>query len=142
MTPREPKLAPVNGEYIIIRKKYSILRRQDMARVKTWEISDAFWELVKPLIPTSPRVDEKGYKRKSGGGRKRKYSDRLYFAAIVFENDPTFKARRWVVELAHSWFNRFRKLLPRYEKTDLSYNALNAFAAAMIVLNKIMVIYR
>jgi transposase len=55
-----------------------------MARVKTWEISDAFWELVKPLIPTSSRVDEKGYKRKPGGGRKRKYSDRLYFAAIVY----------------------------------------------------------
>lgn len=56
--------------------------------------------------------------------------------------DPSFRARRWVVELAHSWFNRFRKLIPRYEKTDLSYNALSALAAAMIVLNKVMVIYR
>ena len=56
--------------------------------------------------------------------------------------DPTFKARRWVVELTHSWFNRFRKLIPRYEKTDLSYIALNSLAAAMIVLNKIMIIYR
>ena len=55
-----------------------------MARVKTWEISDAFWELVKPLIPTSPRVDEQEYRRKPGGGRKRKYSDRLYFTAIVY----------------------------------------------------------
>jgi IS5 family transposase len=26
------------------------------------------------------------------------------------------KNRRWVVEAAHSWFNRFRKLLVRYEK--------------------------
>jgi len=60
----------------------------------------------------------------------------------LIEKDPEFKARRWVVELAHSWFNRFRKLVPRYEKTDLSYNALSALAAAMIVLNKIMVIYR
>jgi hypothetical protein len=60
----------------------------------------------------------------------------------LIERDPTFKARRWVVELAHSWFNRFRKLAPRYEKTDLSYNALNALAAAMITLNKVMVIYR
>lgn len=60
----------------------------------------------------------------------------------LIERDPTFKARRWVVELAHSWFNRFRKLIPRYEKSDLSYNALNALAAAMIVLNKVMVIYR
>lgn len=60
----------------------------------------------------------------------------------LIESDPSFKARRWVVELAHAWFNRFRKLAPRYEKTDLSYNALSALAAAMIVLNKVMVIYR
>jgi transposase len=59
----------------------------------------------------------------------------------LIEKDPSFKARRWVVELAHSWFNRFRKLIPRYEKTDLSYIALNTLAAAMIVLNKVIVIY-
>ena len=280
-----------------------------MARVKTWEISDEFWELVEPLIPQSTRIPGKKYKRKPGGGRKPKYSNRVYFAAIVYvlrtgiiwnalprekfegvgsaavhrkfqqwaacgffeklwrrglaeydelegiawrwesadgsnlkaplaqesvganptdrgkkgskrsilvdengvplslivtganrhdsvvldpllkarmvdpandeeqvqnlcldagyvgkedvvedngfvphirprgeekkliERDPDFKARRWVVELAHSWFNRFRKLVPRYEKTDLSYNALSALAAAMIVLNKVMVIY-
>lgn len=29
-----------------------------------------------------------------------------------------YKARRWVVEVAHSWFNRFRKLLVRFEKND------------------------
>ena len=58
------------------------------------------------------------------------------------EKDPTFKARRWIVDLGHSWFHRFRKLLPRYEKTDLSYNALNALTAIMMVLNKILVIYR
>jgi len=60
----------------------------------------------------------------------------------LIERDPSFKPRRWVVELAHSWFNRFRKLIPRYEKTDVSYDALSALAAAMIVLNKVMVIYR
>jgi transposase len=60
----------------------------------------------------------------------------------LIERDPSFKPHRWVVELAHSWFNRFRKLIPRYEKTDLSYNALSALAAAMIVLNKVIVIYR
>ena len=27
------------------------------------------------------------------------------------------RPRRWVVEVAHSWFTRFRKLLVRYEKT-------------------------
>ena len=30
-----------------------------------------------------------------------------------------FKARRWIVEVVHSWFNRFRKLLVRYEKKQM-----------------------
>jgi transposase len=55
--------------------------------------------------------------------------------------NPDFKPRRWIVELGHSWFNRFRKLAPRYEKTTRSYMGLLMLAAAMITLNKIMVIY-
>jgi len=55
-----------------------------MARVKTWEISDDFWALVEPLIPNSPRTEEKIYVRRPGGGRKPKYSNRTYFAAIVY----------------------------------------------------------
>ena len=55
-----------------------------MARTHTWEISDQFWALVEPLLPQSPRTDNKTYFRKEGGGRKRKYSDRLYFSAIVY----------------------------------------------------------
>ena len=280
-----------------------------MARTKTWEISAAFWELVEPLIPTDTRDPHKVYRRKRGGGRIPKYSNRLYFSAIVYvlrtgiiwnalprekfeglgssalhqkfqqwaaaglfeklwqrglaeydelqgiswewqaadgsnleaplaqesvgpnptdrgkkgtkrhmlvdelgvplslhvnaanrhdsvalepllqtavvqppatessernlcldagyvgkeetvrrygffphirprgeekkdiKNRPKYKARRWVVELTHSWFNRFRKLLPRYEKTDRSYYALTALAVAMITLNKVNAIY-
>jgi len=55
--------------------------------------------------------------------------------------DPSFKPRRWVVELGHSWFNRFRKLSSRYEKTTRSHMGLVMLAATMIVLNKIMIIY-
>ena len=55
-----------------------------MSRKKTWEISDAFWELVQPLIPTDPRVANKTYQRQRGGGRKPKYSNRLYFSAMVY----------------------------------------------------------
>ena len=29
---------------------------------------------------------------------------------------PGFWARRWVVERTHSWLNRFRRLLIRWEK--------------------------
>lgn len=55
-----------------------------MAQMRNWEISDAFWALVEPLIPPSPRTGDKSYKRRPGGGRKPKYSNRLYFAAIVY----------------------------------------------------------
>lgn len=41
-------------------------------------------------------------------------------------------ARRWVVERSHSWFNRFRKLLVRYEKKEANHLALAHCAAAMI----------
>jgi IS5 family transposase len=50
---------------------------------------------------------------------------------------PQHKARRWVVEVCHSWFNRFRKLLVRYEKLDRSFIALNHLAAAIIAFRKV-----
>jgi IS5 family transposase len=51
--------------------------------------------------------------------------------------DPTKKARRWVVEVCHSWFNRFRKLLVRYEKLERSFVALNHIAAAIIAFRNV-----
>lgn len=51
--------------------------------------------------------------------------------------DPTKKARRWIVEVAHSWFNRFRKLLVRYEKLERSFPGPNHLAAAIIAFRKI-----
>jgi transposase len=50
---------------------------------------------------------------------------------------PAKKARRWVVEVCHSWFNRFRKLLVRYEKLERSFMALNHLAAAIIAFRKV-----
>jgi len=51
--------------------------------------------------------------------------------------NPARKARRWVVEVCHSWFNRFRKLLVRYEKLERSFVALNHLAAAIIAFRKV-----
>ena len=48
-----------------------------------------------------------------------------------------YKPRRWIVEVAHSWFNRFRKLLVRFEKLHQSYLALNMLAAAIICFRKV-----
>ncbi len=51
-----------------------------------------------------------------------------------------FKARRWIVEVVHSWFNRFRKLLVRYEKTNAAYESLLQLAASIIIFRKLGVI--
>jgi transposase len=53
------------------------------------------------------------------------------------KRDPPKKAKRWVVEVCHSWFNRFRKLLVRYEKLERSFMALNHLAAAIIAFRKV-----
>jgi len=55
----------------------------------------------------------------------------------IKRRDPKKKARRWVVEVCHSWFNRFRKLLVRYEKLERSFVALNHIAAAIIAFRKV-----
>ena len=42
------------------------------------------------------------------------------------------KARRWMVERAHSWFNRNRAVLIRWEKDPENYEAMLRIAAALI----------
>ncbi len=42
-------------------------------------------------------------------------------------------------EVCHSWFNRFRKLLVRYEKLERSFLALNHLAAAIIASRKVKI---
>ena len=37
---------------------------------------------------------------------------------------PGYRARRWVVERTHSWMNRFRRLLIRWEKKEENYLAM------------------
>lgn len=56
-------------------------------------------------------------------------------------NNPNWKARRWVVEVSHSWFNRFRKILVRYEKRADTYMALLHMVAAIIAYRKAGFIY-
>jgi transposase len=45
---------------------------------------------------------------------------------------PGYRARRWVVERTHSWFNRFRRLLIRWEKKPANYIAFLHFACAIM----------
>ena len=54
--------------------------------------------------------------------------------------DPAYQPRRWVVEVTHSWMNRFRKLPVRYEKLTTTYKALLMLSCAFIALRKAGVI--
>ena len=45
---------------------------------------------------------------------------------------PRYRARRWVVERSHSWLNRFRRILVRWEKRVDRYQAFLHFACAII----------
>jgi transposase len=46
-----------------------------------------------------------------------------------------------VVERTHSWLNRFRKLLVRFEKRTASYEALLELACALIAFRQVIVIH-
>lgn len=52
----------------------------------------------------------------------------------VLERKPNFRAHHWIVEVTHSFFNRFRKLLVRYEKKAANYMALLQFACLVFIL--------
>ncbi len=53
-------------------------------------------------------------------------------------SDPArHPARRWVVEVAHSWFNRFRRLLTRWEKKAKNYLGFVQLAAGLIIYRKL-----
>ena len=52
--------------------------------------------------------------------------------AQAIEREAGFRARRWVVEHTHSWMNRFRRILIRWEKKPENYIAFLHFACALI----------
>ena len=50
--------------------------------------------------------------------------------------DPDWRARRWVVEAAHSWLNRNRGILIRWSKKDQNHLALLQLASGLIAFKK------
>lgn len=52
--------------------------------------------------------------------------------AQLLKRRTGFKARRWVVERTHSWMNRFRRILIRWEKKPVNYIALVHLVLAFI----------
>jgi transposase len=54
--------------------------------------------------------------------------------AQAIKREAGFKARRWVVERTHSWMNRFRRILVRWDKSAANYIAFLHFACTLIAL--------
>ena len=56
-----------------------------MPKIQSWEVSEALWQRVEPLLPGRPPRAERRrkYQRRPGGGRK-PISPREIFAAIVY----------------------------------------------------------
>jgi putative transposase len=52
---------------------------------------------------------------------------------------PGGRARRWVVERTHSWLNRSRRLLVRWEKKTENYVGFIHLACAQLIFSKILV---
>jgi transposase len=104
------------------------------------------------IVIVRPDVIEQNLCLDNGYSGKPAYQiiiDRKYIPHVRSRGDekqekiynPLYKARRWVVEAAHSWFNRFRKLLVRYEKRNDTYLALLQLASAIIAFRKTGIIY-
>ena len=56
--------------------------------------------------------------------------------ALLIERNPEYQPRRWVVERTHSWMNRFRALLIRWQKGEDSFLGLVQLACALITLKQ------
>lgn len=54
--------------------------------------------------------------------------------AKAIKREAGIKARRWVEEGTHSWLNRFRGILVRWDKSPQNYIAFLHFACALITL--------
>ena len=52
--------------------------------------------------------------------------------AKAIKRKAGYKARRWVVERTHSWLNRFRRILVRWEKLGETYIAMLHLALGII----------
>jgi transposase len=53
--------------------------------------------------------------------------------ARAIRREAGFRARRWVVERTHSWLNRFRRILVRWEKRADTYIAMLHLACGLVV---------
>lgn len=56
--------------------------------------------------------------------------------AQAIREEAGYRARRWVVERTHSWMNRFRRILIRWEKKAANYLGLLHLVCAYITYKR------
>ncbi len=54
----------------------------------------------------------------------------------LLQKIPGYRARRWPVERTHSWMNRFRRILVRWEKKIENYKGLLHLVCAFIAFKQ------
>lgn len=59
--------------------------------------------------------------------------------AKALKEELGFKARRWVVERTHSWMNRFRRILVRWEKKAENYIGMIHLVCAIITIRHLII---
>ena len=80
--------------------------------------------------PARQEVESRHY-RPHVRGRGQEKQEKLLIAG--------HRARRWVVERTHSWLNRSRRLLVRWEKKVENYLAFLHLACAQLIFQKVLV---
>ncbi len=99
-------------------------KHQHLCLDKAYNSKSLEQEIVKRgYVPHIP------YKRKRGDAKKETQK---------MSNRKKHLARRWVVERANSWHNRFRKLFTRYEKKVENYLGLVQLSCSIIIYRKII----
>ena len=104
---------------VIYRPEPTIRSKQHMCLDKGYDFPEVY-ELL----------EEYGYTihiRLRGGGEKRSSKGRRI---------PGYRAKHWIVERTHSWMNRFRRLLIRWEKRIENYVGMLHFACAWITYRR------
>lgn len=112
---------------------------------KLAELLDAVLVPRPPMVETSHLTLDRGYDYDAcrEAATTRGYTPHIPRKAsaehpLPLPGDPErHPPRRWVVEVGHSWFNRFRRLLTRWEHQGDHYLGFVQLAAILIIYRKV-----
>jgi putative transposase len=110
----DKKLAEATVDAAVLeRPKRKVYRTQHLSIDKAYDFDDTVGELE--------ARDYRVHRRRRGEPK------------LAPEVKRKYPARRWIVEHTHSWHNRFRRLLMRWEKQPESYEAMVTLASMLML---------